>query len=252
METKICKGCGKDLPMDDYVKSRNADGHENKCKICRNKRSKENYETNKEDRKAHTKQYCIDNKEKISIRTKQYYIENKEIINKNNNQWHFDYREENLKKAKQYYTDNLEKITNRHKNHYATNKDEILERSRRYCKENPIKNAIRSQRRRTLKRSLPATLTIEQWENIKSQFNNRCAYCGQEKPLAQEHVTPLAKGGEYTINNIIPSCKSCNSSKGAKILFEWYPKFKHYNKAREKKILEFLNYDNGNQQLKII
>jgi 5-methylcytosine-specific restriction endonuclease McrA len=78
-------------------------------------------------------------------------------------------------------------------------------------------------------------------------FDNKCAYCGKEKPLAQDHFVPLSKGGEYTNNNIICSCKSCNSSKSDKDFFEWYPEQLFYSKEREAKILKYLNYDKKTQ-----
>lgn len=108
------------------------------------------------------------------------------------------------------------------------------------------------QRRRSLKRKLETTLTLNQWENIKIHFNNKCCYCNRELPLEQEHFIALSVMGEYTINNIIPACKSCNASKSNKIFNEWYPKYKYYSKKREKIILSFLGYTKGIQQLKIM
>jgi len=46
----------------------------------------------------------------------------------------------------------------------------------------------------------------------------RCAYCGRisykdEIELAVDHIKPQIKNGPHTINNLITSCKDCNSSK---------------------------------------
>ena len=109
-----------------------------------------------------------------------------------------------------------------------------------------------SQKYRSKKLLLPNTLTLKQWKQVKEYFENRCAYCGKKLPLAQEHFIALSKKGEYTINNIIPSCRVCNSSKIDKDFFEWYPKQKFYSKERERKILKYLGYKNNKiQQLKI-
>ena len=67
--------------------------------------------------------------------------------------------------------------------------------------------------------------------------------------LHQEHFIPLSKGGEYTHNNIIPACKSCNSSKQDTDFFEWYPTYEEYNEEREQFILEYLGYIEDTQQL---
>ena len=105
------------------------------------------------------------------------------------------------------------------------------------------------QRREARKRSLECNLTAKQWLDIKLQFDNKCAYCGKELPLAQEHFLALSKSGEYTVNNIICACKTCNSSKSNKDFFTWYPKYKYYSKKRERFILKFLNYKDGIQQI---
>ena len=110
---------------------------------------------------------------------------------------------------------------------------------------------IKSQRRRSLLSKLPATLTLEQWQQIKVDFNNKCAYCGMteeehrkrfNEQIHQEHFIPLFKSGEYTHNNIIPACRSCNSSKQDTDFFEWYPTYEYYNEEREQFILEYLGY----------
>ena len=75
---------------------------------------------------------------------------------------------------------------------------------------------------------MPATLTLKQWEQIKKDFDYKCAYCGITETehynqfnerLHQEHFYAMSKGGGLTHNNIIPACKSCNSSKGTKDFF---------------------------------
>lgn len=42
METKICKGCGKELPLSDYHKDeRMIGGHKNYCRECVSKQEEE-------------------------------------------------------------------------------------------------------------------------------------------------------------------------------------------------------------------
>lgn len=54
-----------------------------------------------------------------------------------------------------------------------------------------------------------------------------CSYCDCDTSIhghAIDHVIPLAKGGTNELDNLTMSCKSCNSSKGARILGEeWTP-----------------------------
>jgi len=157
----------------------------------------------------------------------------------------------NTKERKKYYENNAEALSEKKKIYNEKNKKHNSERSKEYSKTNHENAIFCKQRRRAKERELIRTLTISQWRSIKIHFNNKCAYCGQEKPLAQEHFIALSKGGEYTNNNIIPSCKICNSSKGNREFGTWYIKQKFYSKIREKNILNFLGYEKGNQQLKI-
>ena len=207
--------------------------------------------------------YRQENKERIADRGKRYYQENKEHIAKQkkryrqeNKEYIAEYRKENKEyiadRVAKYHQKNKDYISKQKKQYRKENKERIVEYGKRYCQENPEKCAIYSQRRRARKRQLDSTLTFEQWENIKEDFNHKCAYCGKEDKLAQEHFLPLSKGGEYTHNNIIPACKSCNSSKHDKLFHEWYPNHKNYSKKREKTILKYLGYDKKIQQLSIL
>ena len=43
-----------------------------------------------------------------------------------------------------------------------------------------------------------------------------CHYCGSQQNLVIDHITPKSKGGSNDFSNLVPSCFSCNSSKGNK------------------------------------
>lgn len=107
---------------------------------------------------------------------------------------------------------------------------------------------IDGNKRRSLIKGLDNSFTLQDWVYCKSVFDNKCAYCGKEKKLTQDHFIPLTSGGEYTINNIIPACLSCNTSKNSGDFFKWYPEHKHYSTQRENKILKYLNYKNPHTQ----
>ena len=58
-------------------------------------------------------------------------------------------------------------------------------------------------------------------EAILAKTNGQCYYCGvrlDASNFTNDHVVPQVDGGEDHINNLVPSCKPCNSAKGAKHL----------------------------------
>ena len=51
-----------------------------------------------------------------------------------------------------------------------------------------------------------------------------------------EHVVPISKGGAHDIDNIVPACAACNSSKGAKDMDSWYQEQPFFSEIRLQKI----------------
>lgn len=54
-------------------------------------------------------------------------------------------------------------------------------------------------------------------KNIFHRDDNKCQYCGTEKPrgvLTVDHIIPRSRGGKNTFTNIVAACKECNSKKG--------------------------------------
>jgi hypothetical protein len=69
-----------------------------------------------------------------------------------------------------------------------------------------------------------------------------CIYCGNKTNLTLEHILPRSRGGPDTPDNAVMVCKSCNSSKGDKRLYEWYGLDRRYELPRiaEGKYLKLL------------
>jgi 5-methylcytosine-specific restriction endonuclease McrA len=56
-------------------------------------------------------------------------------------------------------------------------------------------------------------LTDEQWFRLVEAWAG-CAYCGStDVPLQRECVLAISRGGRYTLDNVVPACRSCNASK---------------------------------------
>jgi hypothetical protein len=88
-----------------------------------------------------------------------------------------------------------------------------------------------------------SSLTEKEWVFAVRYFNNKCCYCGEYMhPPTKDHIKPLATGGTLSRENIIPCCKSCNSSKKDNEMMSWYQKQPFYDKHRLEKIFDYVNF----------
>lgn len=69
---------------------------------------------------------------------------------------------------------------------------------------------------RTAALGLLSSLTVGQWQQTLSDFNNRCAYCQSRPATDIEHFIPVELGGGTTADNCVPSCRACNARKRSK------------------------------------
>jgi 5-methylcytosine-specific restriction endonuclease McrA len=75
------------------------------------------------------------------------------------------------------------------------------------------RKARAARRRRRRIDSIDHDLTEAQWAALQEAWAG-CAYCGVAGvPLDRDCVLPISRGGRYTLANVVPACRSCNSSK---------------------------------------
>lgn len=65
------------------------------------------------------------------------------------------------------------------------------------------------------------------WNEIREyikerQFGDECIFCGATANLTLEHMLPQKYGGPNVEKNLVWICKSCNSQKGARRLYEYF------------------------------
>ena len=75
------------------------------------------------------------------------------------------------------------------------------------------RQATYARRRKRRMDAVENDLTDVQWIALQQAWGG-CAYCGvTDKPLQRDCVLALSRGGRYTLENIVPACRSCNTSK---------------------------------------
>jgi len=51
---------------------------------------------------------------------------------------------------------------------------------------------------------------------------NACIYCGSTENPSYDHLMPRSRGGSDIPDNVVMACRSCNSSKGDRGVYEWF------------------------------
>lgn len=58
---------------------------------------------------------------------------------------------------------------------------------------------------------------------LVSSLPQVCTYCGNSTgPFEWDHIVPWSKGGRHDPHNLTIACRSCNRSKGAKTIEQWF------------------------------
>lgn len=217
---QICTACKQEYPFtsDYFWTAKGRNGKERIHKVC------------KPCHKTYMKTYLI-----------KYWQEHGIERNRDRRE-HYSKNPGQIEKIIRWARDNPEKRKTINAKYRRSNQEKIIEYNLKYSKSNREVMVKIQQRRRTLKKGLLSDFTVIQWENCLKYFDNKCAYCGKtEKRLHQDHFIPLSKGGEYTITNIIPACKSCNSHKHNGDPLLWYSSRDDYGVGEMNFILDYLN-----------
>ncbi|MEU6152150.1 HNH endonuclease [Actinosynnema sp. NPDC047251] len=78
---------------------------------------------------------------------------------------------------------------------------------------NRSRRARAARKRKRRMDSVDHDLTDEQWTTLQAAWGG-CAYCGAtDQPLQRDCVQAISRGGRYTVDNVVPACRSCNAGK---------------------------------------
>ena len=146
--------------------------------------------------RLYSRNYRIAHPEKIKATKKRYTVKNREKILAYQRAY-----------ARRWRVENPEKQKVRHRRDYLQAKRHNPEKVREYFR-----------RWKARKRGTAISdFTVAQWQAMQEAYGHRCVYCGKRRKgkLTKDHITPVSKGGNDTMSNIVPACKQCNSRKQA-------------------------------------
>ena len=189
-----------------------------------NNKEKHN-EANRKYRRTHKdkiKEYEKNNKERIRKIKKKWSDKNKE--------YYKNYRENNKNKAKEYSkkyrNDNQDRLNKLKKEYRNNNKDKIRIYEKKHYKEHPELARKRDRKRRAIKEKIIETFSDKEWlQKLKNTFGV-CPRCNKYVGMAYltlDHIYPVSLAYKdylktgikeiYTIDDVQPLCRSCNSKK---------------------------------------
>ncbi len=135
-----------------------------------------------------------------------------------NAEWIAEHRERYLAQKKARYLKNKEKHNEGVRRWQKQNPDKMAAIYARYSQNNKEKVYLKNNKRRV--RVKDATFVILDKE-IKRLYSGNCIHCGATENTTMDHLIPVSRGGGHSIGNLVPMCKSCNSSKGKRLYAEW-------------------------------
>jgi 5-methylcytosine-specific restriction endonuclease McrA len=142
-----------------------------------------------------------------------------------------------------WQSQNKEKISKAAKAWKENNKERRKQADKEWTQNNPEKVRERGRRRRARKynavQNAIITVTHEDIELLKQAFDQSCVYCGSKEKLTIDHIIPLARDGAHDIANLLPCCKSCNSSKNCSPVQSWYRSKPFFSEQRWEAIVKF-------------
>lgn len=171
----------------------------------------------KRDRRAYKAAYDAKHKDEQA----EYRKANEVRLKANKKAYYKANRERILADTKIRYESNPERVLSYQAEYYEKNTDKVKANVSRYRKANPEKKQYLENKRRARKFENGGSHTLEERRERFRYFGNVCYYCRRALPLTVDHAIPLSRGGTDDIENILPSCQSCNSKKNAKTKAEF-------------------------------
>ncbi|MFJ8257187.1 hypothetical protein ACIQ4Z_07830 [Peribacillus asahii] len=234
VEAKQCTVCNEVKPLEDFnIGRKSSGGRQPKCKECRkryyrnnythiNDKSMMNYYKNHEDNKLKLKVYYSKHKDQIRLARKEKYYSNHQETLLLKRKGYLQNRETILERQRLKRAENIEYHREQDRKRYIKRKEQRSIYHQKYYEMNKATIKLNSKKRKTSLKSLPFTLTEQQWNQIQSDFNYSCALSEHHSDLNMEHFIPVSwgHGGTY-VGNVYPVHWKINRSKSDTNPFVW-------------------------------
>jgi len=226
MDTKRCRRCDEDKPLNAFCVNRDtSDGLNPLCREC----GKAKMRAYRESTRGRIITRTIPSN-KICRRCRQNKPADAFDLNNSNRDGLFSYckecrrehvrsayhgpqRERMQKDKRQYWQKHREQVTAQQRAAYEADPEPWKARARAWRAANKDKVSHINRRTKAQRRGAEGSHTRREWRAMLQWFGHKCLRCGATDNLTEDHVTPIIFGGSHYIANIQPLCFSCNARK---------------------------------------
>lgn len=135
------------------------------------------------------------------------------------NKYYYSHQNELLEKKRAKYREDKPKYLESTARYRKNNAEKIKKSMAEWATKNPAIVRKNSKKRKAITRgALAKKITPRE---IKRLLEQPCFYCKETTDIQIDHVVPISRGGLHSIGNLLPACKSCNSSKNKWFITEW-------------------------------